>query len=86
MTTFILGLAKIYDDKISIHRGKLHSYLRLDRDYSDTRRVEISMFKYQVCPENYLIFPGAHQKQVRVICGGTPIPNKRQGSFADIPT
>ena len=30
VTKFILGLAKIYGPKLSIHRGKLHSYLGMD--------------------------------------------------------
>ena len=43
---FILGPAKFYDDKISIHRGIYHSYMGMDLDYSNSVRVKISMIKY----------------------------------------
>ena len=46
VTKFILGLAKIYGPKLSIHRGKLHSYLGMDMDWSSPKRVKISMIKY----------------------------------------
>ena len=46
VTKFILGLAKIYGDKISIHRGKVHDYLGMDLDYSNNGMVKISMIKY----------------------------------------
>ena len=46
VSKFILGLAKIYGDKISVHRGKVHDHLGMELDCSDSRRVKISMIKY----------------------------------------
>ena len=46
VTKFILGLAKIDGDKISVHRGKVHDYLGMDLDYTDKGKVKISMMRY----------------------------------------
>ena len=46
VTKFILDLAKFYGNKISVHRGKVHSYLGTDLDYSEKGMVKISMIRY----------------------------------------
>jgi hypothetical protein len=46
LTKFVLKLAKIYGDQITVKRGSYHDYLGMDLDYSLSRKVRVSMIKY----------------------------------------
>eukprot|EP00804_Cyclotella_cryptica_P021177 CCRYP_001489-RB/>CCRYP_001489-RB protein AED:0.45 eAED:0.38 QI:0/-1/0/1/-1/0/1/0/491 len=46
LTKFILYLARIYGDKITVNRGKYHDYLGMDLDYSVPGKLRVSMIKY----------------------------------------
>ena len=47
VTSFILDFQKMYgDDGLTVKRGKIHSYLRIDFDYSTDGQLKVSMIKY----------------------------------------
>jgi hypothetical protein len=46
LTKFVLKLAKIYRDQITVKRGSYHDYLGMDLDYSLSGKVCVSMIKY----------------------------------------
>ena len=46
LTKFVLKLAKIYGDQITVKRGSYHDYLGMDLDYSLSGKVRVSMIKY----------------------------------------
>ena len=46
VTKCIKYLQKIYGEKMTIHRGKVHDYLRMDLDFSSSRVLKIGMIKY----------------------------------------
>ena len=45
-TKFATYLSTIYRKKLTVRRVKVHDYLCIDLDYSDTRVVKVSMVKY----------------------------------------
>ena len=47
VTNFSQYLLKLYRNKLKVYRLKIHSYLRIDLDYSETGVVKFSMIKYQ---------------------------------------
>ena len=46
VTKCIQYLQKIYGEKMTIHRGKVHDYLGMDLDFSSSRVLKIGMIKY----------------------------------------
>ena len=46
VTKFYQYLSTIYGNKLKLHRVKIHDWLVMDLDYSDTGVVNISMIKY----------------------------------------
>ena len=46
MTQFLRDMGKIYGDGITVTRGKIHTYLGMDFDYSTPHTVKVSMIKY----------------------------------------
>ena len=46
MMKFILAMTKIYGPGITVTRGKVHTYLGMDFDYSKPQSVKVSMIKY----------------------------------------
>ena len=46
ITKFAVYLSSIYGEKLTVHRGKVHDYLGVDFDYSESGKVKISMIKY----------------------------------------
>ena len=46
LTKFVLSMARVYGNKITVTGGHCHDYLGMDLDYSMTGKVRISMIKY----------------------------------------
>ena len=46
ITKFANYLAVIYGEALTVHRGKIHNYLRMDLDYTTKGKVGVSMIKY----------------------------------------
>ena len=46
VTKFGNYLAGIYGEELTAHRGKVHDYLGMDFDYSETGKFKVSMIKY----------------------------------------
>ena len=46
VTKFITELAKLYDNDLTVHRGKVHSHLGMHFDYITKGTVNISMISY----------------------------------------
>jgi len=46
VTKFGNYLARIYDKELTAHCGKVHDYLGMDFDYSETGKFKVSMIKY----------------------------------------
>ena len=46
VTKFLSELGKVFGNKLTIHRGKIHSYLGMHFDYSTKGTVKISMIPY----------------------------------------
>ena len=46
VTIFIIALGGIYGNGLSITRGKVHSCLGMDFDYSTNSEVKVSMIPY----------------------------------------
>jgi len=46
VTKFGNYLAGIYGKELTAHRGKVHDYLGMDFDYSETGKFKVSMIKY----------------------------------------
>ena len=46
MNKFAQYLLTIYENKLKVHRLKIHDYLGMDLDYSDTWVVKVLMIKY----------------------------------------
>ena len=46
VTKFITELGKRYDNDLTVHRGKVHSYLGMHFDYGTKGTVKISMIPY----------------------------------------
>ena len=46
ITTFADYLVGNYGDQLTAHHGDVHDYLVIDLDYSEKRKVKVSMIKY----------------------------------------
>ena len=46
VTVFLCELAQLYKGEISVTRGKIHTYLGIDFDFSSKRAVKFSMIPY----------------------------------------
>ena len=46
VTKYIEHFKKIYGNRMTIHRGKVHEYLGMDLDYSSHKVLKIRMIKY----------------------------------------
>ena len=46
ITKFANYLAVIYGDALTMYRGQVHNYLRMNLDYSRKGKVEIGIIKY----------------------------------------
>ena len=53
VTKFLLAMARIYGKGITVTRGKIHTYLGMDFDYSTPQTVKVSMIKYAKQCLNY---------------------------------
>ena len=46
VTKFIKHFGDIYGDRMTVHRGKVHTYLVMDLDFSIPKVLNIGMIKY----------------------------------------
>ena len=46
VTKFLHNFGQIYDESMTVHRGKVYDYLGMDLDFSTANPLKIGMIKY----------------------------------------